>query len=601
MIIELTKSDHEKIKHIEEKYDRLILEIQDRRKKISPTDTPELQYISLPKIEDEVLFYKLKFSSKLEAVSFTTFSKKNKIDMTSEDVNLARKQIQFAKDAEDAVNSLLNEFEEREFLKLNNDKEKILLSAEEQINRFVDINILKFQRIIKTQKNQLGRDIRGFADPLLRYSEKLDDLWLDATEVYEKSKESLLKRHYEALHNNPEALKELDTTVFKTISENPKISSDKGIACRDHILFFPQKRKSRSKKELPTFSENSLETFFMFSTTNAKNTIYDFLSSKGDTETAANKINTVSKKKIAKISSDKNRRAIRVETKNTLTTVELLIPFHEKIKSRGAKKILHFIENELYQRVYFKGNMNDNVVSFPLQKLVDKRLYSTVANARRAFNDAGYVLTAIRLNINEKSKNGKNDISVSDGGYIMPFSSMLIENGQCLVRLNEDVNWAPLLKDFFLMPDSWWALPDNASDLEYKVFRQARLNAKKIKNGILSFNISLKSIAAWLNLPLNTKNPKRNVKQPIETAVDQINQSLDPKGFKMKINTDLNAPIKKYLDGYLEIKMTGIYTNNLIGIRNKNKLLIEKKIKKKEEIIEKASVLKLAESMKNEK
>ena len=151
------------------------------------------------------------------------------------------------------------------------------------------------------------------------------------------------------------------------------------------------------------------------------------------------------------------------------------------------------------------------------------------------------------------------------------------------------------------MPDSWYSLPDNASDLEYNIFRTMRLQKKNIDSkGVLKFNIKLSSVAAWLSLPLNTKNPKKNVKVPIETAIDHVLKSLDQKHFKITIKTDLNAPLSQYLDGYLEVKTDGIYTEKLLAVSTKQREIVEKNVEKKERIVEEASIRSLADKMKNE-
>ena len=244
--------------------------------------------------------------------------------------------------------------------------------------------------------------------------------------------------------------------------------------------------------------------------------------------------------------------------------------------------------------------MNDDVVTFPLQKLVDKKLYTSVKNARRAFYDASNVLTALRVSATLKS--GTKEVSIGDGNArVVLFPTMLVENGQCFVRLNRDINWSPFLKDFFFMPDSWWALPDNASDLEYKIFRSVRLNKEKLdRNGVLVFNIGLSTVATWLNLPLKTKNPKHNVKDPIEIAVKQISDSLDPNNFKIKIKSDLNASLTQYLSGYLEITIGGVYTQNLIEINEKQTKRIEQSVRRKNSIVKEASIRKLTEQMKED-
>lgn len=614
MIVKLTAQDRKQIEKIEADYDRRISEIEALIEKIAPAkELDEKKERDLqkkrPKMPDPVDYTDdgspVYAEEALEAWRVENDKINAEIDQLfndwlasgSQEWRDARSErVRLITAKSDAFNSYYKEVEKREFLKIAGDREKIIQSAEAQVILLIENRFNGYQKIIETQKNSDGEKISGFSARDLRVDGL--EIWLDAPTIVKDCKDSLLVLHYEALKDDQKAIRTIDDMIFKIVADSPKTSSDKGVL--GAMIKFKKPKKSRSKKNLPTFSENVAQEFFMFATTPAKDIFFNLLSNDGDVKETAQKMNAVSKRKSAKIFTGENSRAIQVETANSQTIIELLGSACQKVNSRTAKKILHFIESELYQRTYYKGKMNDDVVTFSLQKMVDKKLYTSVQNARRAFYDASNVLTALRVSATLKS--GKREVSISDGNArIVLFPTMLVENGQCIVRLNKDINWSPFLKDFFLMPDSWWALPDNASDLEYKIFRAVRLNKEKLrKDGSLSFNISLKSVATWLNLPLNTKNPKRNVKDPIETAVKQIVESLDPNNFKIEIKTDLNATLTQYLEGYLEITIGGVYTQNLIDLNKKQQARIEKNVRRKEEIVKEASIRKLTEAMKEE-
>lgn len=609
MIINLTKEDKRQIKAVESLYDSQIQEIQTQIDKLLPPHEfdkilkdDDVSLENLDVFEDSISFYQNKYANEdvniLKCVLYLS-SKTEKSDKVDALTTSFIKQTQIIDDKEKAVKELLKAFEKREFEKICENSEKIISSAGEQINLLLDNCVDRFTRLIKTGRNKSGDPISAFYSSDLRVSD--NGIWIDATAFFQHCKNNLLSLHYNELRKSNDLIdiQKIDDVILNTIANDSRISSDKGVL--GEVFFIKKKKKSRSKKIIPTFSEEDLQKFFIFSTTTAKNTIYDILLSDGDVKKTAETINSVSKKNSAQIYIGESNRAIQVETANALTVIEIL-GNDQRIKSRTAKKILHFIESEIYQHTYYNGQMNDDVVTFPLKKMVDKGLYTSVNNARRAYYNASDILTALRVSVTLKSRKGNKDVSLQDGnGRVVLFPSMIVSNGQCFVRLNEDINWAPLLKDFFLMPDSWWSLPDNASDLEYKIFRSARMKSNKLKkDGTLTFNMSLKSVAAWLNLPLKTKNPKRNVKQPIEVAVNQINESLDPNSFKIKIQTDLKSSIEEYLNGYLEITMGGIYVDNLIDINKKQQALIEKNIKKKEEIVKEASIRKLTETMKTD-
>jgi len=499
----------------------------------------------------------------------------------------------------DERRTLIAQFEREHFSRLGGSKENILNDARDQASTLI-LNRFDYYKKVAETGIADGEEITSFSAYDLRVGKDNSEIWLDALTIAESIKENI-KLHYEALKSDPDGIKQLDNIVLTTVRSSPYVSSHQGEREKDLTFKIKKKRKPRSKKTITTFSDDVDQRFFMFSTTQTKDVLFNLLSSDGDVKETAQMINAVGKKKEAMIFSGENSRAIQVKTKNAQTIIEVLGSASQRLSSREAKKVLHFVEAELYQRTYYKGRMNDEIVSFPLQKMVDLKLYTSLQNARRAFYNASNVLTALRVSATVKA--GSKEVSISDDGNarIVLFPTMLVENGQCVVRLNRDINWSPFLKDFFLMPDSWWSLPDNASDLEYKIFRAIRLNKDQIdENGRIKFKIALSSVASWLNLPTTTKNPKRDVKEPIETAVNQITNSLDPMNFRIVVKTTLNAPLKQYLSGHLEITVGGIYTQNLIGLSEKQQDRIERNVRRREKIIEEASIRKLAETMKSD-
>lgn len=614
MIFQVTKEDQKKIQEIEKYYDSKIREVEDLIKELAPEKTleefnKEYKIKRLPqrpkpvgKNDDGSPIYDQKELDLWKERSDAITAKLSQsfdawLASGSQEWRDARKErSRLIAERVDAHRAFAREIEKREFSKLGGDRDRIIQNAKEQVSLMIENRFEKFKSMIETGKRSDGTDLLSFSSRDLRVDGK--EVFLDTATIIQECKLSLLSLHYEALAQDQDAIRELDDLVLSIVTDSPRTSSEKGVLGAEYRLKKP--RKARSKKELPVFVESIEQDFFMFSTTPPKDLIFSLLSNNGDVVETAREVNAVAKKKRAQVSLGEQSRFIKVETDNAQTVVELMSSACQKFNSKTAKKILHFIESELYLHIYYKGKLNDDVLSFSLQKMVDKKLYTSVQNARRAFYDASNVLTALRLSATTKS--GKTQISVNEGnGRVVLFPTMIVEKGQCLIRLNKDINWTPILKDFFFMPDSWWTLPDNASDLEYKIFRMIRLNQHKVdEKGKLVFNISLQTVAEWLDLPLNTKNPKHNVKEPIESAVRQIVESLDPKNFKIAIKTDLNASLSQYLTGYLEITVGGIYTQNLVDLNKKQQSRIESALRRKEKIVNEASVRKLVEQMKED-
>ena len=614
MIVNLTAEDREHLKALEADYDRRIKETEELIKKLRPEkdfDKKKIKELQrkAPKVpkpigksDDGSPVYEEEAFQTWKAETKKINDEINKIHEEwlasgSQEWREARTTLsRLIVEKSDAFDSYYRQVERREFSKLGGDRENIIQSAKEQIVLLIDNRFEHYQKIIETHKNEDGQEISAFS----AYDLRVDgaDIYLDVERIIDDCKRSLLKLHFEALSQDQEATKELEALLFAIVTDSPKTSSDKG-TLRETITF-ERKRKPRSVKKLPTFTENADQDFFMFSTTQAKDIFFNLLSTDGDAKKTAKMSKAVGQPKKAQAfsgmtKSGDNSKSVMIETSKSQVSVELLNC--QKVSGRPAKKFLHFIESELYQRTYYKGKMNADVVTFPLQKLVDKKVYTSVQNARRAFRDASDALTALR--VSATIKNGKKEVTTGSEGRVVLFPTMIIKDGQCFVRLNRDIDWSPLLKDFFLMPDSWWALPDNASDLEYKIFRMIRMNKEKIdENGSLTINVSLSSVAIWLDLPLDTKNPKRDVKDPIETAVKHVAESLDPNNFKIEIKTDLNASLSQYLSGYLEITIGGAYTQNLNDLNEKQQARIDRATRRNEAFKKEATIRKMVEQMK---
>lgn len=468
-----------------------------------------------------------------------------------------------------ALEELKSSIEQREFARLNNDRGRIIESAKDQVNFFIRSYYDCLTETIKTHK--LGeKELPGIQAGILRVDGK--NIYFDTDGMIPLCM-PLLSLHFEALKDDPEATKELVDAVISVIADSPYTSRDRGIPGK-WIDF--GKKKTRSSKKLPVYDSQTEQTFFLYPTTPVNNIVMTLFSS-GDVGKAADKINTINGKKVAKASFYQKEQtpgqAIRVETPQSSTIVSVLHSDPGRLYNITAKKILIFIENEIYMRSFFGGHLNGDVIDFPLQALVDKGLYTTKYNAGRAFLTAADTLTSIRVTANLKA--GRKVLEMDTrgaetGGAFDLFPSMYIDaNDCCHVRLNSDIDWAPVLYYYIPMPDSIWSLPDNAFELELEIFRRVRINANRMtEDGVIAFTVRLDAVAALLTLPLQTKNPKRDVKTPIETAVRQIVRSLDPASFALELATDPKAPLKSYLSGHLSVKVCGLYTKKLIEINN---------------------------------
>ena len=127
----------------------------------------------------------------------------------------------------DAINALFKQIERREFSKLGGDREKIIQSARDQVERLIDNRFNSYQRRIATQRDGNGEPLSGFSAHDLRVDG--EKIYLDSKEIIEYCKRSLLTLHYEALSHDQEAIRQINDLILSIVDRSPKTSSDKGV------------------------------------------------------------------------------------------------------------------------------------------------------------------------------------------------------------------------------------------------------------------------------------------------------------------------------------------------------------------------------------
>lgn len=301
--------------------------------------------------------------------------------------------------------------------------------------------------------------------------------------------------------------------------------------------------------------------------------------------------------------------------KNIETTIE--IGDIEKLIGRNtaAKKMLHYALIKVNEQAYdYRNGLHHDLITFGLQELVDIGYYGSIRTARRGITDAAKVLTDIKLGATSKAFKKVADAQVDEEGtetakgmktveivkasestmVAVLFPTVKIENNQCSIRLNKDVNWKPLLQYFTPLPKFAFKLGNRAFDLLYSIVYLARQNADELaEHGY--FTISFRTIQNRLNLPSENgnKNPQITIRQPVEAVIGEITKELKAvgKAEELKITPvcDKRANIKDYLDkGYLKVEMKGGYAAPLIELSEKKGKKIEQKKKRNQAIVDKA-------------
>ena len=200
--------------------------------------------------------------------------------------------------------------------------------------------------------------------------------------------------------------------------------------------------------------------------------------------------------------------------------LELTFMNAEKMQGKGVKKCFAFLLTKSNEQHF------NPVISFSLNELVERGMYSDSNNARRGLKAALDTLQNIKFS--GTIKKGKNKSIVQAEAGVL-FYHYKIKNSSVEVSVNENFNIEFIAAYYALFPQFAYALSNsNAFDLCEYIFMQARTNSQAIKDKS-SLTISFKKIREILALPEesdieNKRNwkPKQYVIDPILSAIEDL-------------------------------------------------------------------------------
>jgi len=190
--------------------------------------------------------------------------------------------------------------------------------------------------------------------------------------------------------------------------------------------------------------------------------------------------------------------------------------------------------------------------TFDLHELVDIGIYSNYCAAKKGIRDILSFIGGIRISTHDVDFL---EIILDDNEKFVDATFSLFtylrrtERGTVKVDINKRVNWNLLTKQFIFNSKSIFALPNNSFKLAMAILERIRIEKYN-----KPFDLSLKYVISRLNLRTSTKNPERDVKVPLRTAIDNVNAIAAELGFKIAPNYDESLKLSKLLEsGYLTI------------------------------------------------
>lgn len=300
---------------------------------------------------------------------------------------------------------------------------------------------------------------------------------------------------------------------------------------------------------------------------------------------------------------DGQRRQVQLKTQKASVTIELADIDKLTGSNKPAKKLFVLALIKANEQAIHEGQLTKNYVSFPLQELIDTGFYSTPQSARKGFNAGMDTLTSLKIkgHIQQTKKKG----SSIDALEVL-FTGARIERGQCTIFFNERISWSFIAQYFTILPRYYFRLPNRASDLLYYIFYLARQHTKDIEERGY-FTISFRAIQHRLQLPseVGNNNPDRTIKQPIEEAIEQIEDGhsglYGNEDFSLLPVYDEYATIASFLDnGYLRVELKGSFAETFIAISKDTAKQIEAAQKRQARITEKAVAINTAKKLEAE-
>ncbi len=297
------------------------------------------------------------------------------------------------------------------------------------------------------------------------------------------------------------------------------------------------------------------------------------------------------------------RRQIALKSQKAQITIELVDIDKLTGSNKPAKKLFVLALIKANEQAIFNGTLTKDYVSFPLQELIDTGFYSTPQSARKGFNAGMDTLTSLKIkgHIQQTKKKG----SSIDALEVL-FTGARVERGQCTIFFNPRISWSFIAQYFTILPRYFFKLPNRASDLLYYIFYLARQHTRDIEERGY-FTISFRAIQHRLQLPseIDNGNPYRTIKEPIEDAIEQIeeehHQLYNNMEFSLLPVYDENASIADYLNnGYLKVGLSGNFAETFIEISKETAKQIETAQKRQARITEKAVAINTAKKLEAE-
>lgn len=272
------------------------------------------------------------------------------------------------------------------------------------------------------------------------------------------------------------------------------------------------------------------------------------------------------------IAYDKESNKTQYIRRNKGTALAITILDAENVL-KGSGKMLG--KMFVFSLAKWKASGYSREIIFPLQDLVDLKMYKSIDAARRACKD--FVLRMQSINLAKQTAGKKGEQPKFTGGAWL--YNLEIQNNIARISVNDKIPLQLLAEFYTIMPLFAFSLSDNAFSIVRYIMFLARQNGDTLERNGGTFKIKIDSIRNHLALPLpqdvKGRKYKEKIRDPIENAIEEIEIAisenrdiLGPYAFTITPDTD-EQNIELWLDGNLEIGLQKDFADKFTAISDK--------------------------------
>lgn len=227
----------------------------------------------------------------------------------------------------------------------------------------------------------------------------------------------------------------------------------------------------------------------------------------------------------------------------------------------SVRKMFIYLLSQTAAQALNNGEIVKPTIIISYNDLISIKMYKSAKTASRGIERAFDVLSKIRIKGYTVRRGKKQKREQVEAGVLF-YHMKKTGKGSVIISLNENINWSYIAQAYTMLPNEYYALPSNAADLLQYIFYLARQKHEDIRKNKGEFKISYRSIQRFLMLPdvETATNPTTQIKNPIDEAIGNIMENVDPELIELIPDTVEYINITEYLDKYcLKVRLKGEY------------------------------------------